>query len=214
MLNKSFFTLALFFVFRLANAQYSPQVYANTNDETLNFYTYSGNSVSGRELPEPIKIRKQRFGTILGLQRGEITNFTVGAEWQFKKKALLHPSEWATNFSLEYNFGNNILGYRLGAYHKKGRVALTYGGSLCYLTDFEEGGSLGITPNIGFKLLGFHLNTGYNFMFTSDNLKKYNSFYVGLVYYFPVSSDTDIIRNKKKKKDKGSDSFFKRVFKK
>ena len=160
----------------------------------------------------PFKIRKQRFGTILGLQRGEITNFVAGAEWQFKRKALFHPSEWAANLGFEYNFGNNILGYRAGVYHKRGRIALTYGGSLCYITDFENGGSPGLTPEIGFKLLGFHLTTGYNLLLHTENVKKYNTFQIGLVWYFPISSDTDVIRSKKKKKKDEKQPFLKKLF--
>ncbi len=155
------------------------------------------------------KIRKQGFGTIIGLQRGAITNIVLGGEYHWKKMRFTRPKLWAANFSFEYNFGHNIAGYRAGFFYKVGKIALTYGASACYITDFDKG-SFGVTPTLGFRLAGFHFTTGYNILTDNPPEKKYNTLFVGLVYYFPVFSHTRILKSKKKHKD----NFFKRVFKK
>jgi len=169
----------------------------------------SSSSVFSKDFDTKFKIRKQGFGTIIGLQRGAITNIVLGGEYHWKKMRFTRPKLWAANFSIEYNFGHNIAGYRAGFFYKVGKIALTYGASACYITDFDKG-SFGVTPTLGFRLAGFHFTTGYNILTDNPPEKKYNTLFVGLVYYFPVFSHTRILKSKKSHKD----NFFKRIFKK
>jgi hypothetical protein len=202
-------------VFCLINYRISAQTFSYFTSCHSSNYTTEKPLAFSKPIEEKFKIRKQGFGTILGVQRGEITNLTFGSEYHWRKIRLSHPSMWAANAAFEYNIGNNILGFRTGFFYKIGRIALTYGASACYLTDFENN-AFGVTPAMGFRLIGFHLQAGYNLLVNAENLKKYNTFQISLNYYFPIFSDTDIKRNhKKKKKDKDEKKpFWKNIFKK
>ena len=184
----------------LVSFNYKQQNYLSEKSSVSNFQQNFDNK---------FKIRKQGFGTIVGLQRGSITNIVLGGEYHWKKMRFTRPKLWAANFSIEYNFGHNIAGYRAGFFYKVGKIALTYGASACYITDFYKG-SFGVTPTLGFRLAGFHFTTGYNILTDNPPEKKYNTLFVGLTYYFPVFSHTEILKSKKKHKG----NLFKRLFKK
>lgn len=134
---------------------------------------------------------KRAFGMIGGVERGKFTFVELGIEQHFKKFKLKRAPTFALNANMEYNFGHNILGYNAGAWLKIGRVNLTYGFTLNYITDFEKS-RYGLGPQIGFRLLGFQLVNGYNFLFGNKELKTVNTFYVGLRFFFPVKSKTTV----------------------
>lgn len=142
-------------------------------------------------------ITKNSFGMIGGIERGKHTFLELGLEAHWKKYKLRKAPTLAINANMEYNFKYNVLGYNACVWFKIGRVALTYGLNFNYITDFDST-RLGLGPQIGFRLLGFHLVNGYNFLFMGDKtLKANNTFYIGLRYYFPLDAKTRI-RNKNK----------------
>ena len=153
--------------------------------------------ILGIPLPKYVATKKS-FGMIGGIERGKFTFLELGVEQHWKKFKLRRAPTFAVNANLEYNFGNNVLGYNAGAWLKIGSVNLTYGFVLNYITDFTIS-RYGAGPQIGFRLLGFHFVNGFNFFFLGNKeLKNVNKLYVGLRYYFPVRSRTKL-ENKYKK---------------
>lgn len=164
------------------------------------------NFLEPQEILEPqFKISTRKFGALLGIQRGKYTFFEMGVEKQWKTVKLIHPPTIAVKANLEYNFKYNLLGYKMGVWSKTGRVALTYGINLAYMTDFEQS-KIGGGPAIGFKLLGFHLENGYNLFIGPESFTTHNTFYMSLRYFFINKRKIEINKkgkkNGKKKKDK------------
>lgn len=152
----------------------------------------------GLRLPKYVAT-KRSFGMIGGIERGNITFLELGVEAHWKKIRLVNARTMAANANMEYNFGNNILGYNAAGWMKHGRVNLTYGVNFIYTTDFENT-RYGMGPQIGFRLLGLHLVNGYNFLLGDEELENVNKFYVGLRYYFPLEKKTKIENVNKRKK--------------
>lgn len=151
----------------------------------------------GIRLPKYVAT-KNTFGMIAGIERGQYTFMELGAEKHWKKIRLVHAQTIGVNANMEYSFGNNVLGYNAAAWIKNGRVDLTYGVNLNYITDFELS-RYGLGPQIGFRLLGLHFVNGYNFLLGNKELTQVNKFYVGLRYYFPLQSKTTIVNVNKRK---------------
>lgn len=154
---------------------------------------------NGIRLPKYVA-SKRSFGMIGGIEKGNITFLELGVEGHWKKIRLKNSRTLAANVNMEYNFGNNILGYNAAGWIKKGRVNLTYGVNFNYVTDFTYT-RYGMGPQIGFRLLGLHIVNGYNFLLGEKELDRVNKFYIGLRYYFPLDKKTKVVNvNKKKKK--------------
>ncbi len=155
------------------------------------------------------KLFQRNYGVILGVQRGQSTFIEFGSEIHWRKVRLTNPRLLALTGNVSYNIANNVLGYQAGFWTKRGRIALTLGANAAYFTDFDKG-SFALDPSVGFRLLGFHLNTGYYFLLnnegetaTASEVKladKVNNFHIGLRYYFPL--DNKLNWKKKAKADK------------
>ena len=102
----------------------------------------------------------------------------------------------ALHMGINYNFKYNVLGYDLGYWIKPNRIGLTYGANLVLRTDFNKT-RIGFTPVIGFKLVGFHIQTGYHFLSRSLNFTETNTFFISLRYV--LINDRDVQVNKRKK---------------
>lgn len=149
--------------------------------------------VSPAALAPKRKLYQRNTGAIIGLQRGRYTSIELGGEAHWRKISLLKPRITGANLNMEYNFANNVLGYRAGAWMKRGHVNLTYGAQVGYFTNFQNGNRFAIGPTVGFRLLGFHLINGFNFLTadkTTANEKpvSVNSLFMSLRYYFPVEN--------------------------
>lgn len=143
-------------------------------------------------------VTKNSTGVILGIERGKYTFFEMGVERHWKKFKLRKSPTFAINANMEYDFTNNVLGYNAAAWLKVGRVNLTYGINLNHITDFTNT-RFGLGPQIGFRVLGFHIVNGYNFYFIGDNtVKANNTFYLGIRYYFPLDAKTRITNKNKR----------------
>lgn len=134
------------------------------------------------------KLYQRNYGAILGIQRGSNTAVEMGGEMHWRKMALRKPRITGLSANLEYNFGNHVLGYKIGAWQKTGRVNLTYGGNVVYFTNFKGLQRYGVGPAVGFRLAGFHLINGYNILFGDKELDDVNTLYMSLRYYFPISN--------------------------
>lgn len=146
---------------------------------------------------------QRNYGAILGLQRGNITSIEFGGEMHWRKVAFRKPKITGATANLEYNFGHHVLGYKLGAWQKQGRVNLTYGGNVVYFTNFNGLQRYGLGPAVGFRLAGFHLTNGYNILLGDNELKDVNKLYMSLRYYFPIDNkftwDRETMRKKRAK---------------
>jgi len=149
------------------------------------------------------KLRQRNYGAQLGFQRGEYNFLEMGFEHHWRTISLTRPRMFSAGGSFGYNFWDNTAEYKVGVWYKWGRIALTYGSNLVYATNFKQG-KLGVAPVVGFRLLGFHLTTGYNIFFNGDEaFTEFNRFYVSLRYYFPIDNTFKWRKNNKnKKKDK------------
>lgn len=147
------------------------------------------------------KLYQRNSGAIVGLQRGAGTSFELGGEAHWRKLSLSNPRITGASTNLEYNFSDHVLGYKAGMWMKRGRVNLTYGGNVVYFTDFNGLQRYGLGPSVGFRLLGFHLINGYNFLAGDKELDKVNTMHMTLRYYFPVQNKFTWDRKTMKKKE-------------
>jgi hypothetical protein len=156
------------------------------------------------------KLFQRNYGVILGVQRGKSTFFEFGSEIHWRKVRLTNPRLIAATANVTYNIADNVLGYQAGFWTKRGRIALTLGANAGYYTDFDNG-SFAIGPAVGFRLLGFHLTTGYNYLFDKGVAEvtgekrladKVNNFHIGLRYYFPLDNKFSWNKKETNNKDK------------
>ena len=137
------------------------------------------------------KINISKSGPYVGLQKGQFMNLEIGYEYQWKKVKLVKPKTNSLHLGISYNYFNNVLGYEFGYYNKTGRANFTYGINSIYLTDFVHN-RIGITPVIGYKFFGFHLQAGYNLLTPVANFKKVNSPFLSLRFFILNKRDIDI----------------------
>jgi hypothetical protein len=195
------FLFVLLFSTHMARSQYvsefTPAEYPVTNPDV-----YSQNALN---LFEGRKLFQRNTGMIIGLQRGKFNAIELGGEAHWRKISLLKPHIVGATANLEYNFENNVIGYKAGMWMKRGRINLTYGANVGYFTNFKEGNRFSFGPSVGFRLLGLHLINGYNFV-TKDKTAQdetpieVNSLYMSLRYYFPVKNSFTWDRKTMKKK--------------
>lgn len=140
-----------------------------------------------------IKVRKS--GPYVGIQRGKYTILELGAEMQWKQVKLKQAVTQALHTGFNYNFKYNVLGYDLGYWIKPSRLGLTYGGNLVMRTDFNEN-RVGFAPVFGYKLVGFHLQTGYHFLSRSAYFTETNGFFISLRFVLINNRDIDVDRKK------------------
>jgi len=191
-MKVSYCLLVLLFSFLTAVAQINP-IPASTISTIQSFADENG-------IPSKRKLFQRNHGAIIGLQRGAATAVELGGEAHWRKLSLSNPNIVGASGNLEYNFGDHVMGYKAGMWMKRGRVNLTYGGNVVYFTDFKGQHQYGIGPSVGFRLLGFHLINGYNFLAGDKEMEKANTLHMTLRYYFPVQNKFTWDRKTMKKK--------------
>lgn len=160
--------------------------------------SYKQSALDPLNLKQPsFKLYTRSYGAIVGVQRGKFTFFEFGVEKHWSKVKLVHQRTYSLGANFEYNFKHNVVGYKISGWTKVGRINLTYGFNLCYFTDFH-GSRYGAGPAIGFRLLGFHLINGYNFMAGTKEFQEFNKLYITIRYYFPLEKK---LKFKKKNKN-------------
>ncbi|WMJ74240.1 hypothetical protein RCC89_13840 [Cytophagaceae bacterium ABcell3] len=147
-----------------------------------------------------LKVNSSRYGFLLGMHQGRTTFFEFGVQKHWKKVSLKNPRMYAVYGTAAYSFQDRVLGYQAGVWTKKG-VDLTYGLNTCYYTDFT-GSRFGGGPVVGFRLLGFHLMTGYNFLLGSKEMEEANNLHVTIRYFIPtdIKYKTDQSKERKQKR--------------
>ncbi len=190
------FVIIIFFSFTFsANAQLT-WVSSNFPKQEVSY------KPTGYTIADKRKLLQRNWGAIIGLQKGKNTALELGAEAHWRKLSLSKSKIVGATTNLEYNFSNHVIGYKAGAWMKHGRVNLTYGGNAVYFSDFNGRQRYGLGPAVGFRLAGFHLINGYNFL-AGDKEMEANTLYVSLRYYFPVDNkftwDRKTMKRKKQK---------------
>lgn len=123
----------------------------------------------GLEMPES-KLVMVKYGPFLGLEQGSYMNIHFGLERQVKQLKLVKPNTWAVNTQFDYNFKRSMAGMQAGFWFKTSRVDLTYGARLVWQTDFDHH-RVGISPNIGYKILQAHFQLGCNLLSRNDQME-------------------------------------------
>lgn len=134
------------------------------------------------------KLYVLKSGSYIGLQQGKYQAIEFGQELQWKRIKLKNSRAYAGNFGFDYDFKERIIGFKTGLWFKKGKFNLTYGVNAVFRSNFSEE-RYGIGPAIGFKILGFHLQTGYNFLSKSTNFNNTDKLYISLRFIFINSRD-------------------------
>lgn len=139
--------------------------------------SFAGNELSLEKKKPLVKVFKS--GPYLGLQRGKYTNLEIGYEFQRKAVKLVKPTTHALNTGFDYNLTENVLGFSLGYWQKRGRLNLTYGANFVYKSNFEQS-RIGIAPTLGYKISIAHLQVGANLLTRNDDFSNTNTLFVSL----------------------------------
>lgn len=160
-----------------------------------------------------LSVNVRKIGPYFGIQQGRYTVGELGGEIQFKQIKIKKPLTHALYMGGEYNIPNNSLGFNAGAWRKPGRFDFTYGVNLAYRTDFEFN-RWGGGPFVGYKIYGFHLFTGYNFLTRAGQFTEVNQLYISLRFTLVNNRETNFEWRKRKKirrKSKGQSRNNKRI---
>jgi hypothetical protein len=137
------------------------------------------------------KMKMVRTGPYISLQQGRYLVPEFGAERQWTQVKLKDPHTHAAHMGFNYNIRYGVLGYDVGYWFKTNRIGLTYGGNLCFRTDFSYS-RVGFAPVLGFKLWQFHLQTGFHFLTRSAVKFETNTYFASL--RFVIVNDRDLKR--------------------
>ena len=140
-----------------------------------------------------------KTGMLIGVQKGKYFGIEMGMERQWKEIKLVKPRTFAIAATGEYQFVANTLGFKAGPWVKYGRMDFTYGINATILSDFDNT-KFGISPAVGFKLIGFHLLASYNITSGKEPFTEYNKLHLSLRYY--ISKDREFKWKKSDKKKK------------
>jgi hypothetical protein len=168
--------------------------------------TFFSGLVSGQGFFDKMKDKKAekkiiKTGPYFGVQSGKFYAGEIGVERQWKQGKLMSPNTHALHFGVNYTYDfsrwNPVLGYDIGYWFRKSNVGLTWGGSLCMRSNFEDY-RFGIVPTIGYKVWQVHIQTGYHILYPFKNSDP-NSFVTNTLFLsarFVLVNDRDV-----KKKD-------------
>lgn len=140
-----------------------------------------------------------KTGLLIGVQKGKYFGVELGMERQWKEIKLKKPFTWAIAATGEYQFEANTIAFKAGPWVKFGRADFTYGVNATLLSDFENY-KFGISPAIGFKLIGFHLLVSYNITNTSGLFVDYNTLHLSLRFFLSKHREFKWKKSDKKKK--------------
>ena len=144
-----------------------------------------------------VDVSMKRSGPYFGLQQGKYLVPEFGGEFQWSKIRLSDPVTQAVHMGFTYNFRYKVLGYDVGYWIKPKRIGLTYGVNFCYRSDFTYN-RFGIAPVLGFKLLQFHLQTGYHFLTKAEHSFETNTLFISLRFVLINNRNLDVNRKGKK----------------
>ena len=143
------------------------------------------------------KFYQSSNGLLLGYERGRNDFIQLGYEYNWKKIRLRKPVIRAVDGFVEYNFWENVVGMKAAYWQRHGRAKLTYGGHAGFFSDFDEA-SLSVGPSVGFRIIGFHGQAGYNIMLSKNDIRA-NRLYLSLNFFIPYHSKISTTKGGKEK---------------
>ena len=181
------FTLAVFITSQTAHGQ----IFGNKEDKEQK------DKKEKKDKNDRRKFYQSSNGLLLGYERGRNDFFHLGYEYNWKKIRFKRPVIRAVDGFAEYNFWENVIGMKAAYWQRHGRMKLTYGGHVGYFSDFKES-SLSVGPSVGFRILGFHGQAGYNIMLSQNEIRA-NRLYLSLNYFIPYHSKISTRKGGKEK---------------
>lgn len=158
-----------------------------------------GKEKEDKEKKERRKFYQSSRGPLVGYERGRNDFFHLGYEYNWKKIRLKKPVIRAVDGFMEYNFWENVLGLKVAYWQRHGRAKFTYGGHAGYFSNFDKA-SLSVGPSIGFRILGFHGQAGYNFLLNDPEREiAANRLYLSVNFFIPYHSKLFFRKGDKKK---------------
>lgn len=159
-----------------------------------NKFTFSQSSnallLSASKMDFP-KVKSQKSGPYIGFQKGKYDLIEFGAELQLKKITLTRPTTNAFRFGTNYDFRSSVLGFDAAYWRQQTRLGLTFGAIFSHRTNFDVS-RIGFAPVIGFRLLQFHLQTGYTFYTKVTDFDEVNRFFIALKFTLINKRDIDV----------------------
>ena len=169
------------------------------------FATCFSSIVCGQGFFDKMKDKKSnkkiiKTGPYFGIQSGIFYAGEFGVERQWKQGKLISPNTHAFHFGVNYSYDfsrwNPVLGYDIGYWFRKSNVGLTWGGSLCMRSNFQDY-RFGVVPTIGYKVWQVHIQTGYHILypFKSSDPNSFVSNTLFLSARFVLVNDRDVKKN-------------------
>ena len=156
-----------------------------------------------KPLPKTFLIKVRKAGPYFGYEQGRTQTIELGSELMFKKIKILNANTHGFHLGMNYSWEEKGLGFETGYWYKKGRLNMTFGSSIVLRTNFDES-RFGVSPMMGYRLFGFHLQAGYHFLTPSTTFTNTNSFFIRLRFTLVTDRKmgVDGLNLKKKKKKK------------
>lgn len=142
-------------------------------------------------------VKVTKSGIYMGIQRGKYNNLEFGYELQRKAIKLRKPLTRTANIGFDYNWNQNILGFTVGYWQKKGRMDFTYGANLVFKSNFNHN-RIGVSPMIGYKFSIAHLQVGYNLLSNKNSFDNTNTLFISLRAVLINNRSYDWRKRKKK----------------
>lgn len=123
----------------------------------------------------------------IGLTKGVYEAVELGAGVVRTAKKERRYVTNALNFSFNYNYREDLLGYTMSYWRKSRLFGLTYGLDAIAHSDFKTlqwGGA----PVIGVRIWRFHVQTGYQIIYQPVEEIPYNTFFVRARFSFKSES--------------------------
>lgn len=140
-----------------------------------------------------VKLITHKTGPYIGFSKGRVDYLEFGAEYQRKRNKLKGSVINAVSFGFGYSFRHEYLNYTLSYWRKVGAFGLTFGVDGFGQTNFDRM-TWGVSPTIGFRLLGFHLQSGYQFYQDTNYGMTTNQFFVRLRFTFIKNTERNLKR--------------------
>ena len=157
--------------------------------------------------PKPLDISVRKVGPYFGYELGQTHIIEFGSELMFKTISLRKASVHGLHFGFNYGWEEPAMGFETGYWYKQGSLNMSFGASLVVRTNFDET-RYGVSPMIGYRLFGFHLQAGYHFLTPAVEFTNTNTFFIRLRFTLVTDRKWDIDGlnfDRKKKKERKKD---------
>ena len=152
-----------------------------------------------KDKKERRKFYQSTNGLLIGYERGRNDFIQLGYSYNWKKLSLKKAVTRSVDGYFEYNFWENVLGVKGAYWQRHGNLNWTYGVHGGYFTNFDQL-SLSVGPSVGFRILGFHGQAGYNILLNSSRRDiEANRLYLSVNYLIPYHTKLSMRKGRKEK---------------